>query len=246
MGNVHIARQQVAAASRRLAAEGLVRGTSGNVSARAGDDRVAITPTGGVLAELEAAQVTVVDLDGRVVEGELAPTSEIALHLGVYRRYGAAAVVHTHSPVATALSTVLDELPCIHYEMLALGGSVRVAPYKTFGTQELADAVLDALEGRSAVLMSNHGVITTGEDVTGAVERALLLEWASTVYWRAAAVGTPRILGPEELGAVETRSPIAATARRGRRAERGSPVVSERTTATTRPPPSPDRGMSPQ
>jgi L-fuculose-phosphate aldolase len=202
MGNVHIAREQVAAASRRLAAEGLVRGTSGNISARAGDDRVAVTPTGAVLGELEAAQVTVVDLDGRLVEGDLAPTSEVALHLGVYHRYGAAAVVHTHSPVATALSTVLDELPCIHYEMLALGGAVRVAPYRTFGTQELADAVLDALEGRSAVLMSNHGAIATGEDVKGAVERALLLEWACTVYWRAAAIGTPRVLGPEELGAV--------------------------------------------
>src|SRR3954454_569093 len=122
-------REQVATAARRLAADGLVQGTSGNVSARAGD-HVAVTPTGGVLAELEAEHVTVVDLDGRVVDGELAPTSEAGLHLGVYRRYDAGAVVHTHAPMATALSTVLDELPCVHYEMLALGGTVRVAPYE--------------------------------------------------------------------------------------------------------------------
>src|SRR3712207_2552137 len=91
------AREQVAAASRRLAAEGLVIGTAGNVSARAGD-RVAISPTGAELATLQAHQVTVVDLGGQPVEGDLAPTSEIDLHLGVYHRYDAGAVVHTHAP----------------------------------------------------------------------------------------------------------------------------------------------------
>ena len=195
-------REQVAAASRRLAAEGLVRRTSGNVSARAGEDRIAITPTGGVLAELEPSQIVIVDLEGAVVEGDHAPTSEIALHLGAYRRYGAGAVVHTHAPVATALSTVLDELPCVHYEMLALGGSVRVAPYRTFGTPELAEGVLDALEGRAAALMANHGALTIGPDLGSAVEATLLLEWACEVYWRAAAVGEPSSLGEQELGAV--------------------------------------------
>jgi len=194
-------REQVATACRALAAAGLVRATSGNVSAREGE-RVAITPTGGVLAELDPEQVAVVDLDGALVEGPLAPTSEIALHLGAYRRFGAGAVVHTHAPVATALSLVLDELPCVHYEMLALGGAVRVAPYRTFGTEQLADAVLDALEERSAALMANHGAITIGDDLASAVERAHLLEWACMLYWRAAAIGEPRVLGPEALGAV--------------------------------------------
>ena len=196
------AREQVAAACRRLAAEGLVRATSGNVSALAGEDRVAITPTGGVLGELEAKDITVVDLDGAVVEGGLAPTSEIALHLGVYRRYGAGAVVHTHAPAATALGLVLDELPCVHYEMLALGGAVRVAPYRTFGTPELADTVLEALNGRTAALMANHGALAHAGDVDAAVQLSLLLEWACTVYWRAAAIGNPRVLDDEALGAV--------------------------------------------
>jgi L-fuculose-phosphate aldolase len=191
-------REQVAAACRSLAAAGLVRATSGNVSARDGD-RIAVTPTGGVLAELTAEQIAVVDLGGAVVEGSLAPTSEIGLHLGVYERYGAGAVVHTHAPVATALSTVLDELPCVHYEMLGLGGSVRVAPYRTFGTPELHDAVLDALEGRTAALMANHGAITYGADLAAAVEATQLLEWACTVYWRAAAIGRPHALSEEEL-----------------------------------------------
>jgi L-fuculose-phosphate aldolase len=199
------AREQVAAASRRLAAKGLVRGTSGNVSARVGDDRVAVTPTGAMLAELRPEQVPVVDLAGAVVEGDLAPTSEIALHLGAYERYGAGAVVHVHAPVAAALSTVLEELPVVHYEMVALGGAVRVAPYRTFGTEELAAAVLDALEGRTAAIMANHGAVTIGDDLAQAVERALLLEWVCTMYWRAAAVGTPRVLGEEDLAAVAAR-----------------------------------------
>jgi len=190
-------REQVARASRRLAAEGLVLGTAGNLSARDGE-RVAITPTGAQLAELAAEQVSVVDLDGRLLEGGYEPTSERDLHLGVYRRYDAGAVVHTHSPMATALACVLDELPCVHYQMLMLGGSVRVARYETFGTPALAESVLDALEDRSAALMANHGALAHGADLAGAVEATLLLEWACTVYWRAAALGSPRSLDDEQ------------------------------------------------
>jgi L-fuculose-phosphate aldolase len=186
-------RERVAVAARRLAEEGLVTGTAGNVSARA-EDRVAVTPTGAVLEHLEPADVAVVDLEGNHLEGDLAASSELGLHLGVYRRFGTGAVVHTHSPVGTALSCVLDELPVVHYLMLGLGGAVRVAPYATFGTPELAELTLEALEGRSAALMSNHGTIALGADPNGATETALLLEWACTIYWRAACVGTPRVL----------------------------------------------------
>jgi L-fuculose-phosphate aldolase len=202
-------REAVAAASRRLAAEGLVLGTSGNVSARAGD-RVAITPTGAVLAELRADDVTVVDRDGRVVGGELAPTSELDLHLGVYERYDAGAVVHTHAPMATALSCVVDEVPCVHYEMLRLGGPVPVAPYATFGTPELAAGVLDSLEGRTATLMANHGAVAYAQDVDAAAELMRLLEWACTVYWRASALGRPRALDEDARAAV-----VAAALERG-------------------------------
>jgi L-fuculose-phosphate aldolase len=195
-------REQVAAACRRLAAEGLLVGTAGNVSARDGD-RVAISATGAVLADATVEHVSVVDLDGRVVDGDLEPTSELDLHLGVYRRYDAGAVVHTHAPMATALSCVLDrELPCVHYQMLLLGGTVRVAPYATFGAPELAESVLDALDGRTGALMANHGAITHAADLDGAVELSLLLEWACTVYWRAAALGAPRTLDEGQRQAV--------------------------------------------
>ncbi|WP_043732362.1 class II aldolase/adducin family protein [Streptomyces zinciresistens] len=196
-------RAAVAGACRRLGAEGLLVGTAGNVSVRAGD-RVAITATGAVLAQLTPDQVTVVDLDGTVVAGTLRPTSELGLHLGVYRRYGAGAVVHTHAPLATALSCVLDELPCIHYQLLTLGGAVRVAPYATFGTPELAESVLSALEGRSAALMANHGALTHAPTLDEAVDHALLLEWACRLYRDAVALGTPRVLDArQQLDVIE-------------------------------------------
>ncbi|MFF4256828.1 class II aldolase/adducin family protein [Streptomyces sp. NPDC001663] len=194
-------RAAVADACRRLGAEGLLIGTAGNVSVRVAD-RVAITATGAVLAELTEDQVTVVDLDGKLVAGTLEPTSELDLHLGVYRRYGTGAVVHTHAPMATALSLVLDELPCIHYQLLTLGGTVRVAPYATFGTPELAESVLAALEGRSAALMANHGAVTHAPTLDKAVEHALLLEWACGVYQHAAALGPPRALDEQQQLAV--------------------------------------------
>lgn len=194
-------RARVAGAARRLAQDGLVLGTAGNVSARSGE-LVAVTPTGAVLAELAADQVAVVDLDGVQHDGALAPTSELDLHLGIYRRFGAGGVVHTHAPYATALACVLDELPLVHYALLALGGPVRVAPYATFGTPELAEATLTALEGRQAALMASHGAITTGAAVEQALENARLLEWGAELYWRAAQLGTPRTLGAEEQRAV--------------------------------------------
>jgi L-fuculose-phosphate aldolase len=202
-------RRRVAAAARRLAAEGLVLGTSGNVSHRTGDHAL-VTPTGGVLAELDADDVAVVELDGRALPGSPEPTSELDLHLGAMVRYGAGAVVHTHSPCATALSCVVDEVPVVHYTMLALGGAVPVAPYETFGTPELAQAVLDAMEGRRAVLMANHGAVVFGGDVEEAVELALLLEWSCDVYWRACTLGAPRLLDSAAQQAV-----IAAALERG-------------------------------
>jgi len=219
-------RIEIAEACRRLAREGLVIGSAGNVSATAADDAIAVSPTGAVLAELTAEQVCVVDLEGSLIEGDLEPTSELGLHLGIYQRYDAGAVVHTHAPMATALSCVLDEeLPCVHYGMLVLGGSVPVARYETFGTPELAAAVLDALEGKSAALMANHGAITHAADTVSAVDRALLLEWACTVYWRAAVLAEPKTLDEAQqravLAAALERGYGSTRPARGEREERG-------------------------
>lgn len=211
------ARAAVAAASRRLAEAGLLVGTAGNVSARAGD-LVAITATGVRLGACSPDDVTVVDLDGAVVEGSLAPTSELSLHLGVYADGPAAAVVHTHAPFATALACVLDALPVLHYQQLALGGEVRVAPYATFGTPELAAAVRTALAGRSAALLANHGSVTLGGSLDQAVANALLLEWLCQLHHRASALGTPRALTEDQQLDV-----ISAALERGYGSPKGLP-----------------------
>jgi L-fuculose-phosphate aldolase len=199
------ARDAVAAAARRLAAEGLLVGTAGNVSLRDGD-RVAVTATGVVLAACTPEQVTVVSTSGEVIEGDLVPTSELDLHLGVYAATGAGAVVHTHAPCSTAVACVLVELPVLHYQQLLLGGEVRVAPYATFGTPALAAGVAAALDGRQAALMANHGSVAVGGSLEEAVENAVLLEWLAALHLRASSLGHPRVLSEEQQADVITQA----------------------------------------
>jgi L-fuculose-phosphate aldolase len=202
-------RDEIVRACRKLSAAGLVVGTAGNVSIRVGD-LVAVTPSGVDYAELAASDVGVHRLDGTAVEARLAPTSELPLHLAVYDAdagdgAGAAAIVHTHSVAATAVSTLADEVPAIHYYVAMFGGAVRVAPYATYGTDELASNAVHALRGRTACLLGSHGAVTTGPDLKTAYDRAVYLEWVCDVYLRAAAAGTPRLLPPGEVEAVAAK-----------------------------------------
>jgi len=191
-------REQVASAARRLAEEGLLVGTAGNVSVRVGD-LVAVTGSGVTLGVAERHDVVVVRLDGSYVEGSLSPTSELDLHLGVYAdRPEVGAVVHTHAPYSTAVACVLDELPVLHYQHLLLGGAMRVAPYATFGSTELATHVRTALADRQAALMASHGSVAVGATLDAAVEHALLLEWLCALHHRASALGTVRPLSDEQ------------------------------------------------
>lgn len=197
-------RESLVRACHRLAAEGLFIGTGGNLSVRSGEV-VALTATGAVLGEITGEQITITDLEGRIIDGELVPTSESPLHLGIYRYAPAeqvGAVVHTHSMMATAIAVVLDELPILHYQQLALGGPLRVAPFHPFGSQELAAAVGQALDGRLAALMANHGAVALGANLAKAVENALLTEWLCELYLRAKTIGEPRVLTSEQLQAV--------------------------------------------
>ena len=192
-------RMDLVQACHRLATARLVVGTAGNVSVRAGD-RVSLTAKGVVLGDVTPDDIAVADLDGNVLAGS--PTSELELHLGVYRRYDAGAIVHTHAPMATALACVLDELPVIHYQLLALGGSIRVAPFHPFGTPELAAAVADALRGRTAALLANHGAVNYASSLADAVDGAVLLEWACGLYLDASRLGAPRVLDERQQAAV--------------------------------------------
>jgi L-fuculose-phosphate aldolase len=201
-------RQEIARTCRELSRSGLVVGTAGNVSVRAGD-LVAVTPSGVSYAELTAGQVGVHRLDGAPVQAPLAPTSELPLHLAIYADRGeadkVAAVVHTHSPAATALSTLVREVPAIHYYVAMFGGPVRVARYATYGTDELARHVVDALRGRTGCLMGNHGAVTIGPGLQAAHDRSQYLEWLCDVYLRASAAGAPRLLPAGEVSAVAAK-----------------------------------------
>lgn len=195
---------ELAATAHAAAAAGFVVGTVGNLSARTGD-HILVSASGTRFDSLSPAELSEVAIaDGQVVGGKLRPSSETGLHLAVYRsRPEAGAILHTHAPWSTALASVLDELPCIHYQMLVLGGAVRVAPYRCFGTQELAEVTLAALEGRQAALMSNHGAIALAANPAAALEAMQVLEFACRVYWRAAQLGTPRVLDPQQWREVE-------------------------------------------
>jgi L-fuculose-phosphate aldolase len=198
------ARREVAECGRRMIADGLVLGTAGNVSMRVGE-LVAVSPSGMAYDRIEPADVAVVDLDGNRVDGPHAPSSETPMHLGVYATTGATAVVHHHGLHSAAVSTVLDELPALHYYVLQLGGPVRVARYATYGTPELARSVHAALQGRTAALMQNHGAVAHGDTLDQAYDRARLLEWLCTLHVTATGMGTPRVLTGDELAAVARR-----------------------------------------
>ena len=184
---------------------GLVVNTSGNASIRI-DNHIVITPTGRPYQSLQAHDAVVLDLQGNVIEGDLVPSSETPLHLALYQSSPETkAIVHTHSVHATALSTVRDELPAIHYQIADLGGPVPVAPYRTFGTPELACVVCDTMRGRTAALMKNHGLVTIAETIEKALARAITLEWLARVFLVADAAGSPSLIDAEELGKVSKK-----------------------------------------
>lgn len=197
-------RRAVVECCRRMVADGLVVGTSGNVSIRSGD-RIAVSPTGMAYETMTAADVCVVDTGGRRVDGERAPTSELPMHLTAYRVTGAYAVVHTHSAAATAVSTLVDRLPAVHYIVAQFGGAVRVAPYATYGTEELAAAMATALDGRTGCLLQNHGTITVAATVEEAYAKAQYLEWLCDVWLRAKAAGEPKLLDDAEIDRVREK-----------------------------------------
>lgn len=192
--------EALVATARRTVADGLVVGTSGNVSVRVGDT-VLVTPSGVPYDRLTPEDVTGVDLEGRQVLGTLVPTSELPMHLAIHRTTDARAVVHTHAVHATAVSTLVPELPAIHYMTGALGGPVRVAPYATYGSDELAENMLHALADRTACLLQNHGTMAYGTTLDQAYDRTAQLEWMCRLWLTASSVPgmSPTLLSREQV-----------------------------------------------
>jgi L-fuculose-phosphate aldolase len=204
-------RRAVVEAGRRMVSDGLVEGTAGNVSVRVGDV-VAISPSSVPCDKVGEDQVCIVDMSGKIVsDNSVRPSSETAMHLAIYRETNAGAVVHHHGLQSVTVSTVLDELPPLHYYAVRLGGPTRVARYATYGTVELARSVVEALADRTAALMQNHGAVTYGATLEEAYDRAGLLEWLCTLYVNAATIGQPRVLSKTELAdVIRARQPRPA------------------------------------
>ena len=182
-----------------MQSNGLIVGTAGNVSIRV-DDKIAISPSGVPYETMTAEDVVVFSMDGERVDGVLEPSSELPLHLSVYRETAAKAITHNHAPASTALGLVVDEIPPSHYYSAMLGGIIRVAPYAEFGTDELARNVTDALKDRSGALMKNHGAITIGPTVKKAAGLLPILEYVCEIHLRAMATGAPiALLSPEQM-----------------------------------------------
>jgi len=203
------ARAELVRFSARLLDDGLAVGSAGNLSVRVGEV-VAITPSGVAYHRMRPEDICLVAADGTELDAPRTPSSETPMHLGIYAGTGATAIVHTHSPEVIALSASRDELPAIHYAITGLGGPVRVARYVRFGSGGLAAAAVEAMAGRSAAILQNHGAITHGRGLGQAYDRALLLEWLARTYRLALSYGPePRILSEAELAEV-----IAETRRR--------------------------------
>jgi L-fuculose-phosphate aldolase len=184
--------------SRRMQADQLTVGTSGNLSVRSGD-HVAITPSGAAYETLTPESICVISLDGERLDGPLEPSSEVPMHTLVYQHTDAAAVVHTHPAYASTLSALIGELPAVHYMIALLGGPVRVAPYATYGSRELAENSVTAMAGRYGALLQNHGATTYGESLAKAYTRSVYLEWLCRMYYQARLLGEPNILPAEEI-----------------------------------------------
>jgi L-fuculose-phosphate aldolase len=202
-------RVEIVEASSSMSVSGLVVGTSGNVSARTPDGNVLMTPSGLDYELMEPEDVVLVDLDGKVIEGSFEPSVETPMHTWIYRsRPEAGGIVHTHARYSTTLACLNWEITPIHYMLAVLSdeGTVPIARYATYGTEELARNAARALgDSHRACLLRNHGTIAVGASVSEAYSRTELMEEMAEVYYRARLAGEPVLLTPEQLAEVSAK-----------------------------------------
>ena len=198
-------RDGIIACARQMNELRINRGKSGNVSART-EAGFLITPTALGYDSLKAEDIVEMSLDGKT-QGTRKPSSEWRIHRDIYTgRPEVGAIVHAHSTFATTLSCVGRGIPAIHYMVAIAGGNdIRCAAYATFGTQELSDHVLTAMQDRKACLMANHGMVAVGEGPTAALAIAVEVEALAEQYWRALQIGEPNVLSGEEMQVVLSR-----------------------------------------
>ena len=195
-------RRAMVEVSLELVRLGLNRGTSGNVGARCGD-RILVTPSGVPARDLRPQDMVLLSADGDVI-GAGRPSSEWRFHRDILcSRPDVHAVVHVHSPFATTLACLDLEIPPFHYMIAAAGGAtIRCAPYALFGTQELSDHALAALQDRRACLLAHHGMIAIGRDLDYALALCVEVESLCEQYWRARQIAEPRHLSAAQMAEV--------------------------------------------
>jgi L-fuculose-phosphate aldolase len=185
-----------------LVAQGLNRGASGNLSVRCAEG-FWVTPSGLNSVDLYPECLVLMNLQGEVLKGHR-PSSEWRFHRDIYvARPELNAIVHAHSPFATSLSCLREDIPPFHYMIAMAGGdTIRCADYALFGTQALSDAVLKAMHNRKACIMANHGMIAAGDSLTAAMGLAVEVESLSEQYWRVRQLGRPVLLSAQEMNEV--------------------------------------------
>jgi L-fuculose-phosphate aldolase len=202
----HELRTAIIAACKHMNAIGLNQGTSGNISVRFGD-RMLITPSGVPYHEMAPEVLAAMPIEGAYGswDGPLAPSTEWRFHLDITRaRPEVGAIVHAHSTFATALAIARKDIPACHYMIAAAGGpTIRCASYATYGTKELSDNALQALEDRSACLLANHGMIATGPNLDKAMWLAVELETIARQYVVSLSIGGPVLLSNAEIARVK-------------------------------------------
>lgn len=200
-------REQVIEYSLKLLSEGLTNGTAGNVSIfNRKEGLVAISPTGVNYSELTPEMISVVDLDGKLIEG-LKPSSELEMHMILYRNRGDVnAVIHTHPVYTTVLACLREDLPAIDYMIAVTGATkVRCAEYASYGTKELAENAYKAMGSSLAVILANHGLTTAGKDIANAFNITVQVEYISNLYIKAKNIGEPIILPDDEMNSMLER-----------------------------------------
>jgi len=197
-------RKQVVDFGRKMIAEALVKGTGGNLSiCHRERNLVAISPGAMDYYTIQPEDVVVVDFDGNIVESVRKPSSEIDMHLGLYRnRPDISAVIHTHSVCAAALSCLRQGIPPVHYLVGFAGRNVRCAEYATYGTKALADNVLRAMADRNAALLANHGLIAAADSLAMAYTIAEMIEYCADIYLKIKSPEAPVIIDNAEMDRV--------------------------------------------
>jgi len=197
-------RKEIIKTGRKMLSTGLTTGTGGNVSCfNREQGLIAITPSGIEYPDLECEDLLVISPRGKIIQGENKPSSETGFHLGIYgKREDVNAVVHTHSVYATTFACLNREIPAVHYLVGFAGTSVPVAPYATFGTDQLSRNITATLGNYNAVLLANHGLVSVGSSLLQAFNTAEEIELVARICFQAESIGSPAILSNDEMARV--------------------------------------------